>query len=108
MLFFCFSFLHGTNPPQEVFDQEQVAVLTCVCERHGSSSSFFAHDVPQEIGAFRQYALRIRVDCFDVFQPMLPNYFNRFSRPNWHTLWENGEIKDRNNKNSKSHLQLRT
>ena len=60
----------GTYSLQEVFHWEQLAVLT--------------NNVPQEIGALPHNVLRLRVACFDVFQPLLPNSFNRCPQSSEH------------------------
>ena len=72
------------DPPQGVFYWEQLAMFTNRRERGGSFSFFFAYNVPQEICAFPQNVLRVRVACFDVFQHLLPDPFRRFPRPNRH------------------------
>ena len=75
------------NPPEDVFHWEQLAVFKNIRERNGSSSLFFACNVPQEIGALPHYVLRAHIARFDVSQLLLPKYHSRLPRPNKHVFF---------------------
>ena len=59
-------------------------MLTNTREINGSTSSFVAYNVLQDIGALPHNVLRLRVAFFDIFQPLLPKSFNRCPRSSVH------------------------
>ena len=75
----------GAGPPLQVFQPEQLAMFTYICERSGTPSFFFfTYNVPQEVSAFQHDVLHVCVSRVDVRKHFLPNACNRFPRPLWH------------------------
>ena len=72
----------GTYPPYKIFHWEQLAVLTDICERDGSSSLFLTHHAPQ-----KNLCCATMVLCVNAFLAWTSaNHPYRFHRPSRHIL----------------------